>query len=166
MIFAFSRDGGLPASNFLRVVNLEYRTPVAAIWTAAIISILFTLYTPVYTTIVSVTVIFLFLSYGIPIVLGLLAYGRTWTKMGPWDIKGLYPVVAVLCAAAVLFIFYIGVQPPNDKALWITIAFIALTIALWFGLERKRFAGPPMGEEIARRQREIARIEQSLQAGD
>ncbi len=165
MIFAFSRDGGLPASRFLRVVNVEYRTPVAAIWTAALISILFTLYTPVYTTIVSVTVIFLFLSYGIPIVLWLLAYGRTWTKMGPWDIKGLYPVVAVLCAAAIVFIFYIGVQPPNDKALWITIAFIALTVALWFGLERKRFAGPPMGEEIARRQREIARIEQSLQVG-
>ncbi|MCX6045601.1 MAG: amino acid permease [Chloroflexi bacterium] len=165
MIFAFSRDGGLPASKFLRVVNMVFRTPVAAIWVAAIISILFTLFTSVYTTIVSVTVIFLFLSYGIPIVLGLFAYGRTWTKMGPWNIGGLYKVIAVLCAAAVLFIFYIGVQPPNDKALWITIIFIALTFALWFGLERKRFAGPPMGAEIERRQREIERVEQALQAG-
>ncbi len=165
MIFAFSRDGGLPASRLLRAVNTKFRTPVAAIWVAAIISILFTLYTSVYTTIVSVTVIFLFLSYGIPIVLGLFAYNRTWTKMGPWNIGGLYKLIAVLCAAAVLFIFYIGIQPPNDKALWITLAFIALTIILWFGLERKRFAGPPMGMEIERRQREIERIEHKLQAG-
>ena len=74
-------------------------------------------------------------------------------------------MVAVLCAAAVLFIFYIGIQPPNDKALWITIAFIALTIALWFGLERNRFAGPPMGAEIERRQREIEHIERTLEVG-
>jgi amino acid transporter len=165
MVFAFSRDGGLPGSKFLRSIHGEFRTPVAAIWVAAIISILFTLYTPVYTTIVSVTVIFLFLSYGIPIVLGLFAYGRTWTKMGPWNIGRLYPVVAVLCAAAILFIFYIGIQPPNANALKITIVFIALTIALWFGLERKRFAGPPMGAEIERRQREIERIERTLQVG-
>ena len=137
----------------------------SAIWVAAIVSILFTLYTPVYTTIVSVTVIFLFLSYGIPIVLGLFAYGRTWTKMGPWSIGRLYPLVAVLAAAAILFIFYIGIQPPNRNALWITIGFIALTFVLWFGLERKRFAGPPMGMEIERRQREIERVEQTLQAG-
>lgn len=165
MIFAFSRDGGLPGSNFLRMINMEFRTPVIAIWAAAIISILFTLYTPVYTTIVSVTVIFLFLSYGIPIILGLFAYGRTWTKMGPWSMGQLYKLVAVLCVAAILFIFYIGVQPPNDKALWITLGFIVLTIILWFGLERKRFAGPPMGAEIERRQREIEHIEQTLQAG-
>ncbi len=33
MIFAFSRDGGLPASKALATVSPTYRTPVAAIWT-------------------------------------------------------------------------------------------------------------------------------------
>ena len=34
MIFAFSRDGGLPGSAALAKVSPKYRTPVAAIWTA------------------------------------------------------------------------------------------------------------------------------------
>ncbi|WP_414693186.1 amino acid permease, partial [Parvibaculum sp.] len=35
MIFAFSRDGGLPFSKLLAKVSPTRRTPVAAIWTGA-----------------------------------------------------------------------------------------------------------------------------------
>ena len=90
MIFAFSRDGGLPASEILRKVSPTFRTPVAAIWVAAILAFLFTLYTPAYTTIVSVTVIFLFLSFAVPIFFALRAYGNTWSKMGPWSLGGAF----------------------------------------------------------------------------
>ena len=37
MIFAFSRDGGLPGSAALAKVSPTYRTPVAAIWTGAVL---------------------------------------------------------------------------------------------------------------------------------
>ena len=68
MIFAFSRDGGLPGSSALAKVSPTYRTPVAAIWTASVLSVLFvwgsTLVsvagTSAYTIVVSCTVIFLF----------------------------------------------------------------------------------------------------------
>ena len=146
MIFAFARDGGLPASATLKKVHPTYRTPVAAIWTAALISVGFTLYTPAYATIVSVTVIFIFLSYGLPIAAGGLAYGRRWTRMGPWDMgRTAYRLVAAATVAAIALVFYLGVQPPNDAALWITGAFLALTALVWFGLERQRFQGPPVG---------------------
>ena len=164
MIFAFARDGGLPASAALKRVHSKFRTPVAAIWTAAIISVLFTLYTPAYTTIVSVTVIFLFLSYGMPIVAGFFAYGKTWTRMGPWSMGPAYRVVAVLVALCVALIFYLGVQPPNDAALSITLAFIGLTAVVWFGFERRRFQGPPVGDEVAKRQAQIAAAENALGA--
>src|SRR5262249_3250013 len=49
MIFAFSRDGGLPGSRLLAKVSPTYRTPVAAIWTAAILAILFVWATSVIT---------------------------------------------------------------------------------------------------------------------
>ena len=162
MIFAFARDGGLPASGALKRVHPAFRTPVAAIWTAALISIAFTLYTPAYATIVSVTVIFIFLSYGLPVVAGLFAYKRSWTKMGPWDMGSLYRVVGVLTIAAIALVFYLGVQPPNDAALWITLVFLAITAVVWFGFERRRFEGPPVGDDVARRQAEIAAAEKAL----
>jgi amino acid transporter len=165
MIFAFARDGGLPASAALKRVHTTYRTPVAAIWTAAIISIAFTLYTPVYTTIVSVTVIFLFLSYGMPIVLGAFAYGRSWTQMGPWDMGPAFRIVGVLAALCVALIFFLGVQPPNDAALTITLVFLAITAVVWFAFERRRFQGPPLGDAVQRRQQEIAEAEQRLEQG-
>lgn len=162
MIYAFARDGGLPASNLLKRVNPGYRTPVAAIWTAAVISVAFTLYTPAYATIVSVTVIFIFLSYGLPVIAGFFAYGRSWTRMGPWDMGPAYRVVAVLAALAIALIFYLGVQPPNQAALWITLVFLAITAVVWFGFERRRFKGPPVGDEVARRQAQIEAAERAL----
>ncbi len=159
MIFAFSRDGGLPFSNVLKKVSPTYRTPVAAIWVGAALAVLFTAETSVYSTIVSVTVIFLYISYGVPIALGLLAYKKTWTKMGPWDLGDSFRIVAVLCILIDILIFYIGVQAPNDKALWITVIFAAVTLAVWFLLEQRRFQGPPMGEMIAKRQAEIKAAE-------
>ncbi|HOE40596.1 MAG TPA: amino acid permease [Rhodoferax sp.] len=166
MIFAFARDGGLPASSALKRVHASFRTPVAAIWTAAAVSIAFTLYTPAYATIVSVTVIFIFLSYGLPVIAGLFAYQRSWTRMGPWDMGPMYRVVGVLAIAAIALVFYLGVQPPNDAALWITLVFLAATALIWFGFERRRFKGPPMGDEVARLQAEIAAAEKALAAAE
>jgi amino acid transporter len=143
MIFAFARDGGLPASSMLKRVHATLLSPVAAIWTGCIISVLFTLYTPAYTTIVSVTVIFIFLSYCLPIAIGGFAYGNTWTRMGPWDMGPAFRLVSVLAVLAVALIFFLGVQPPNDAALNITLVFLAITAVVWFGFERRRFKGPP-----------------------
>ncbi len=162
MIFAFSRDGGLPGSATLRSVSPKYRTPVAAIWASAVLAVLFTSYAEWYAVIVSVTVIFLFLSFTVPIFYGLLAYGKTWTKMGPWDMGPKYKIVAVLCVVAMILILIIGVQPPSDKALTITIAFFILTAIVWFGFERRRFKGPPQGVMIQQRAQEIEQAERAV----
>ncbi|GAB2174661.1 amino acid permease [Dongia sp. agr-C8] len=162
MIFAFARDGGLPGSGYLKTVSPKYRTPVAAIWTGAALAVLFTAYTSLYTTIVSVTVIFLFLSFTVPITLGLIAYRKTWTQMGPWDIGNWYRFFAVLSIISMVLIFIAGIQPPNDKALWITLGFLLLTALVWFGFERRRFQGPPIGEEIAKREAAIRAAESAV----
>jgi amino acid transporter len=162
MIYAFARDGGLPASKALRSVNATYRTPAIAIWVSSILAVLFTAYAALYTVIVSVTVIFLFLSFAVPIFFAMRAHGKTWTKMGPWTLGGLFKPVCALVILAMATIFFIGVQPPNNNALWITLVFLALTAVLWFAVERRRFQGPPTGEMIAKRQREIAEAEAAL----
>jgi amino acid transporter len=166
MIYAFARDGGLPGSKQLRRVHPRFRTPVAAIWVASIGAVIFTSYADVYTVIVSVTVIFLFLSFALPIVFALRAHGRTWTQMGPWSLGGAFKVIAAAAIVATAFIFFIGVQAPNRKALWITLAFFALAAALWFAVENRRFQGPPTGAEIARRRTDIATAEAALGAAE
>ncbi len=162
MIFAFSRDGGMPFSHVLKRVSPTYRTPVAAIWTSAVLAWLFTLYTPVYTTIVAVTVIFLFLSFSVPIFFAMRAYGTTWTQMGPWDMGSKYRLVCVLCLLSMVLMFFIGVQPPNDKALWITIAFLVLMAVLWFAVIKGRFQGPPQGVMIQQRLTQIEEAEKAV----
>jgi amino acid transporter len=143
MFYAFARDGGLPFSMTLKSVSPRFRTPAAAIWTAAALAALFTVYTPVYSTITVVCVIFLYVSYVIPIMLGLVAFGRSWTKMGPWSLGRWYRPVAVLCLVGCSVIIFVGVQPPNEKALSIVLAGLVGALAIWFGFERKRFVGPP-----------------------
>src|SRR6185369_4324250 len=54
MMYAFARDGGLPSSSKLRRVSHVHRTPVTAIWTASLLTLAFTVYTPVYSTITAV----------------------------------------------------------------------------------------------------------------
>jgi amino acid transporter len=172
MMFAFARDGGLPASNLLAKVSPTYRTPVAAIWTGSILAVLFVWGTSLvsfggtsaYAIVVSCTVIFLFFSFAIPIVLGLFAFGTAkWPKMGPWNMGGpLFKLVAVLCALAMALIFVLGIQPPNDWALYITIGFLVLTGIVWLAFEKRRFQGPPIGDEIAKRQAAIRAAEQAV----
>jgi amino acid transporter len=143
MIFAFARDDGLPASGLLKRVSPRFLSPVAAIWTGAILSVAFTAYADGYSTVVSVTSILLYLSYAMPIGAGLLAYRRTWNRMGPWDMGPGFRVAAMLALGLTLGIFLIGIQPPNGQALTVLLATFALTAALWLGGERRRFVGPP-----------------------
>lgn len=170
MLYAFSRDGGIPgASKALASVHTKLRTPVAAIWTSSILSVLFVWLTsaitiagtPAYSIVVSCTVIFLFLSFTLPIALGLLTIGGPkWPKMGPWNMGiGTFKIVAVLSILAMVLLFIIGIQPPNDWALEITVGFLILSLIVWFAFENKRFRGPPIGDEIKRRQAEIAATE-------
>lgn len=173
MIFAFTRDGGLPLfSRQIASVSLRFRTPVVAIWTGAILEILFVWLaqtvsiggTNIYTIVVNATLIFLFLSFTVPIALGFFTIGTAkWPVMGPFNIGiPLYKLFAVLTVLGMVLIVYIAVQPPNENVLWITLAFIVLAAILWFAFENKRFEGPPIGDRILKRQAEIAEIEKKF----
>jgi hypothetical protein len=44
----------------------------------------------------------------------------------------------------------IGVQPPNDKALWILGGTTVVLGVAWFAREKRRFAGPPPQAQVTR----------------
>ena len=172
MIFAFSRDGGLPGAKVLAKVSPRFRTPVSAIWTGAILSVLFVWATSLvsfgetsaYAIVVSCTVIFLFFSFAIPITAGLFAYGTAkWPAMGPWNMgRPAFMLVAVLSILAMVLIFVLGVQPPNGAALYITVGFLVVAAIIWFAFEQKRFKGPPIGSEIEQRRAAILAAERAV----
>lgn len=151
MAFAFARDGGLPASGLVRWVSPRFRTPAVAIWTVAFGSVLFTVYSPVYSTITAVCVIFLYISYALPTAIGLLAYNRWWTVHGPWQLGRWYRPLALVNVLACSGLIAIGMQPPNEKAFYVLAAMLAVLAVLWFARARRTFPGPPHGVLTATR---------------
>jgi len=142
MTFAFARDGGLPCSGILRKVHPRSQSPSAAVWFSSVAAALFTIFIP-YATIAAVCVIFLYISYVLPVAAGFFAHGRKWKRMGPWQIGRLYRPLAVVSVLGCLFLIVIGMQPPNDQAVAIVGGAVVLLLLIWFGVERKRFQGPP-----------------------
>ena len=177
MLFAFSRDNGMPiGSAALATVSPKYRTPVIAIWTAAVLEILYVVAVsliPVgegggdfslYFMVVNSTLVFLFLSFAIPLTCGIFAYGTAkWPNPGPWAMSaGLYKLVSVLSIIGMIIIFYIAIQPPNDKVFYIVAGFIALALVIWVAFENRRFQGPPIGAEVDKRRAAIAAAEAAV----
>jgi amino acid transporter len=162
MAFAFARDGGLPGSSHLRRVSPTFRTPATAIWAVATAAVLFTVYTPVYITITAVCTICLYVSYVLPTALGLVAFGRWWTHVGPWHLGRWYRPLAAVSVLGCLVLIVIGMQPPNDKAAWVVGGLTILLLVLWVGVARRRFAGPPHGALDARHQAELRAAEQAV----
>ncbi|MDQ0470792.1 amino acid permease [Labrys wisconsinensis] len=159
MIFAFARDGGLPGSSVWKVVSPTWRTPVAAIWLGAVLSVAATLYSPAFAALAAGCALFLYVSYAMPIAAGLLAEGKSWTEFGPFRLGVWSKPFAVIVLLGTLILMYAGIQPPFDILINYAIGLIVLLIVLWFGIEARRFKGPPIGAEIAKRQAEIAAAE-------
>jgi len=143
MAYAFARDGGVPFSQAVRWVCPRRRSPAVGIWTVSAAAVLFTLYTPVYSTITAVCTILLYISYALPTVLGARAHGRTWTTMGPWHLGRWFRPLAWTSVVGCLALIGIGVQPPNERAIWV-VGGVAIVLGLvWIGGARSRFPGPP-----------------------
>ena len=173
MLYAFSRDNGLPVgSKALATVSAKYRTPVNAIWTSTVLCILYVLLamsikvagTSIYIIVVNSTLVFLFLSFTVPLVAGFFAYGTAkWPKPGPWAMsEGLYKLVTVLSVIGMGVILFIAVAAPNERVLYVVLGFLVLAMVLWFALESRRFQGPPIGDEIKKRSAIIAAAEKAV----
>ena len=127
-------DGGLPWSRAIRWVCPKRRSPPVAIWGVAAASSLFTLYTPIYATITAVCTIFLYVSYVVPGALGAWAHGKSWTIMGPWDLGVWYRPLAVMSTAGCAGLIVIGMQPPNQKSVWVVGGCGLVLAVVWFSL--------------------------------
>ncbi|MFE9557621.1 amino acid permease [Streptomyces sp. NPDC006703] len=150
-IFAFSRDGAMPGSQWWHSVSLRTRTPVKAVWLAAACALV--LIVPgwwshtAFTAIVSVNVVGLYLAYGVPIFLRLRLDDF---EPGPWNL-GRYgkPVAAIavvwIALSSVLFMLPQVSPITADSFNYAPIALGAVLLIAtvwWFATARRRFQGP------------------------
>jgi amino acid transporter len=168
MIYAFSRDGGIPlASKFLRKVSPTYRTPGNAIIVGSVLCFILGWVcgqdANAYIILASGCAVFLYVSYIMPIGAGILAEGKTWTKKGPFNLGGASKLVAALAVFGGGVLAFVGFQPPYELVGKFLAGAIVVLIVVWFAFEKRRFAGPPLTPEaVAARQAEIGREEAAL----
>ncbi len=132
MMYAFARDGGLPASKSLSHVSTTYRTPTYAIWTSAVLALFSTVYAPAYLVLAVACAVFLYLSMVMPIAAGLLSEGSDkWKEKGPFNLGGLSKPNAVLAIIFGVVLAISGFFPPNEKVYYFTIFFVVALLGLW-----------------------------------
>ena len=175
MIYAFARDRGLPS--VLAKVDQTRQTPAVAIWCTGLVTFLLVVVTAplnAFNALSTGSAMYLYLSYAMPIAAGMIAEGKSWTQNGPFRLGIWFKIFGLLIVIGIIGVligghaFVPSVQadpaatPPVAYApglIWYTIGFYAVLLLIWFGFERNRFAGPPMGDEIGRRQAMIAKQE-------
>ncbi len=135
---------------------------MAAIWVSAILSVAATLYSPAFAALAAGCALFLYVSYAMPIAAGMVAEGKTWTEFGPFRLGILSKPIALVALIGVLFVMFAGIQPPFDILINYAVGLLVLLLVIWFGFERKRFQGPPIGDMIAKRQAEIRAAERAV----
>lgn len=142
-IYAFARDGGLPASGLWRRVSARNLTPAPAIWLCAVIAFLATISSGTYAVVTSISVIGLYFSYIIPVYLGWRRRGTAVeAPRGPWHLGRFGSTINVAAMAWVLFITVI-LSVPDDMRAGRAIAGVTILLAVWYvASERKRFRGP------------------------
>jgi amino acid transporter len=159
MIYAFSRDKGLPFSGVWSKVSAKFRTPANAIWVSCCIAFLCGIMDNVYAVVTSLSVISIYCSYGIPILLKAAAQARgLWRTEdnGPWSLgKWSFPVnmVALLWIVFVTILFVVA---PSDVSITANTtlhyatgkvfgAVLVLLVILYIVYVRKHFDGPHLG---------------------
>ncbi|MBI3414696.1 MAG: amino acid permease [Verrucomicrobia bacterium] len=159
MIFAFARDGGMPASRVWAGVSRKFRTPAAAVWLASALAFLLPClvfgvvaarpaafnFDKLYPAVTGISTIGLYLSYGIPLLLKVRAVRRgLWTSRanGPWHLGSWSVPVNVIALAWIAFITVLFVLPPNELTGFIFGGAAFALLIFYLTCVRGRFHGP------------------------
>jgi amino acid transporter len=179
MIYAFSRDGAVPGSQFWHRINPRTRTPTNSIWFAAVGAFILGLpylWNPTaYAAVVSIAVIGLYIAYGIPILLRRLAGNKF--QPGPWQLgKYSAPIgwIAVVWIGFISILFVLPQLSPGNTLTTFNYAPVAVGVVLlysggyWFLSARNWFKGPKVqgsAEELAAIERELEAVGSAAPAG-
>jgi amino acid transporter len=172
MLFAFSRDHGVPGSPWLRKVSHRYRTPANA--TVAIVVFSYLLTNAAFIAgggtaiaiVTAISTIALYWAYGVPIFLGIFGK-QEWRDHAVWKLGRFSKPIALVAVVWIVVISVLFLWPTSGNP-WTLIAYLVFLGALvvyYFAWARNRFKGPivEVGEvELTEIEREFEHAAEEL----
>jgi amino acid transporter len=154
MLFAFSRDDGVPGSRWLKRVSHRYRTPANALVAIVVVAWIFAILAfylgatgsaggggIAIVIVTAISTIFLYAAYGIPIYLG--TRSEAWRQERVWSLGRWSKPIAALAIFWILVLLVLFAWPTSGNISWPFMAAILLFLVVYyFAWARTRFAGP------------------------
>ncbi|KAL8366506.1 hypothetical protein RB595_005006 [Gaeumannomyces hyphopodioides] len=152
MMFAFARDGGIP--HFFHHVDERFSSPIRAVWLAAVLSFILALpslgSSVAFAAATSIATIGLYISYGLPILTGLVWHDSFVAMKGPFDLKGWSRPVAILASLWIGCITVVFCLPTANPVTSETINYTVVAVGIialgatlaWVVWARNWFTGP------------------------
>jgi amino acid permease (GABA permease) len=169
MIYAFSRDGALPASSFWHRINARTRTPTNAIWLAAggafVLGLPYLVNSTAYAAVTSIAVIGLYIAYVLPTFLR-LRRGESFQR-GPWHLgRWSRPIgtIAVVWVVIITILFMLPtVSPITGSSFNYTPVAVLVVLGfagIWWMVSAKNwFTGP----KVQGTEEELEAVEHDLE---
>jgi amino acid transporter len=171
MLYAFSRDDGLPGAGWLKKVSHRYRTPANSLTAIVVVSWLFSVAAFIVGTgtaiviITAISTIFLYAAYGVVIYLGATTQG--WLSERVWSLGRWSKPIAWIAVAWVLVLMVLFSWPTSGNISWpFMVGTVVLLLVYYFGYARTRFMGPrSMGDtaELTEIEREFEPAAEEVQ---
>ncbi|HEX5015897.1 MAG TPA: amino acid permease [Candidatus Limnocylindrales bacterium] len=147
MLYAFSRDDGIPGSGWLKKVSHRFRTPANALIAIVVVSWLFTVAAFIVGTgtaiviVTAISTIFLYAAYGVVIYLGATTQG--WLSERVWSLGRLSKPIAWIAVFWVLVLMVLFSWPTSGNISWpFMLGTVVVLLVYYFAWARSRFKGP------------------------
>jgi amino acid transporter len=177
MLFAFSRDDGVPGSRWLKKVSHRYRTPVNSLVAIVVVAFLFTVAAfyvgalggpggggIAIVIVTAISTIFLYAAYGIPILLALRT--EEWRQERVWSLGRWSKPIAVISLFWIVVLLVLFSFPTSGNISWPFMAgAMILLVIYYFAWARTHFKGPQrMGDstELTEIEREFDKAASEL----
>ena len=147
MLYAFSRDDGLPGSGWLKKVSHRYRTPANSLTAIVMVAWLFSVAAfavgggTAIVIVTAISTIFLYAAYGVCIYLG--ATTSEWIKERAWSLGRWSKPIAWIAVFWCIVLMGLFSFPTSGNISWpFMVITVLLLLVYYFGWARKRFQGP------------------------
>jgi len=170
MLFAFSRDDGIPGAGWLKRVSHRYRTPANSLVAIVVVAWVFTWLAfllgkgQAIVIVTAISTIFLYAAYGVVIYLG--ATTSDWLRDRIWSLGRWSKPIAWIAVAWCVLLMILFSFPTSGNISWpFMLATFAFLVIYYFGWARRSFLGPKaMGreEELTEIEREFEHAAEEL----